>query len=140
MKRRFGRLLLIFSLGLNLAFVTLARLDPASHWLEIVEYDVANLAPFDVVNALLGVTRHPIDFQFWFLSDLLLTILLAPLMAWALLRAPWLSLAVLSVVWLSGSNLWIFFRTDVLFFFTLGAFLRLHGRPLPEATEGTGQS
>jgi surface polysaccharide O-acyltransferase-like enzyme len=116
-------------------FVALAAVRPGSYLLDIVRYDVEALNLPALVNALVGVTRHPIDFQFWFLRDLLLTILLSPVLALLLRRAPYAGLAGLALVWLGGATLGIFFRTDVLFFFYLGALARVRGwkveRPVP---------
>jgi surface polysaccharide O-acyltransferase-like enzyme len=115
-------------------FVAIAAFDSTSSLLSIVEYDVLDMGKRDLVNALVGVTEHPIIFQFWFLRDLLLTILLAPLLGMFVTRAPWLGLAALFAVWITDSDLGIFFRTDVLFFFYVGALLQVRGwaqRALP---------
>nr|WP_053096097.1 acyltransferase family protein [Frateuria defendens] len=84
----------------------------------------------DYANALFGLTRHPIGFQFWFVRDLFVTALVSPLLWLSLRRAPYLGMAVLGVAWLAGSGLGLFFRTDVAFFFYLGGFLRLRNTPL----------
>lgn len=84
----------------------------------------------DYVNALFGITRHPVGFQFWFIRDLFTTVLVSPLLWLSLKRTPWLGMAVLGAAWMLGSNLFIFFRTDVVFFFYLGGFLRIHRIPL----------
>lgn len=113
-------------------FVAIAAFDPSSSLLSIVEYDVLDLSKKDLVNALIGVTEHPIIFQFWFLRDLLLTILLAPLLGWLVIRAPWLGVVALFAVWITGSDLGIFFRTDVLFFFYVGALIQVRRWTLPK--------
>lgn len=84
----------------------------------------------DYVNAVFGITRHPVGFQFWFVRDLFVTALVSPLLWWSLRHTPWLGMAVLGVAWLIGNNLLIFFRTDVVFFFYLGGFLRIRQVPL----------
>jgi surface polysaccharide O-acyltransferase-like enzyme len=92
-----------------------------------VPYDVTVLGPGVLVNALVGVTRNPIGFQFWFLRDLFLTVLLSPLLGLAIRRIPLVAAAVCFLVWLIDYNLEIFFRTDVLFFFYLGGLARTKG-------------
>ena len=82
------------------------------------------------VNAVFGVTDHPIGFQFWFVRDLFVTVLVSPILWLMLKRAPLLGALALGLVWLSGFDLWIFFRTDVVFFFYLGGLLRLYKAPL----------
>ena len=50
----------------------------------------------DYVNALFGITRHPVGFQFWFIRDLFTTVLVSPLLWLSLKRTPWLGMAVLA--------------------------------------------
>ncbi|WP_262300358.1 acyltransferase family protein [Microvirga sesbaniae] len=96
----------------------------------IIAYDVFNLTFMDLVNALVGVTQRPADFQFWFLHDLLLTVLISPVLAFCIRRAPMVSLGCLAVIWLVNLPLIIFFRPDVLFFFSVGAAARIHHWPI----------
>lgn len=91
----------------------------------------------DYGNAIFAVTQHPIGFQFWFVRDLLVTVLISPLL-WLLLRhAPFAGMAALGAAWLAGNDLVIFFRTDVVFFFYLGGFLRLRKVSLTIGTQAT---
>ncbi|WP_262268745.1 acyltransferase family protein [Microvirga yunnanensis] len=98
---------------------------------EILAYDVFNLKWQDVINALVGLTQNPANFQFWFLRDLFLTVLCSPILAFVIRRAPWTGFTVLFVVWLLNFNAWhIFHRPDVLFFFYIGAMARLLNWPV----------
>lgn len=118
-------------------FVSLAVLRPGSALQSVIAYDVENLGIRDLVNALVGVTRHPVNFQFWFLRDLFLTILCAPLLGLMIKRAPFAGLVGLFIVWLGNFKLGIFFRTDVLFFFYVGGLIQVRGwpvQPLPSRT------
>jgi len=82
---------------------------------------------WDYVNAVLGLNGLPIAFQFWFVRDLFVTVLCTPLL-WLMLRhAPILGAVALAAVWVGGFTLGIFIRTDVLFFFYLGALARQRG-------------
>lgn len=84
----------------------------------------------DYLNAIFGITRHPVGFQFWFVRDLFVTALISPLLWLSLKRTPYFGMAILGAAWMAGSGLFIFFRTDVVFFFYLGAFLRIRRIPL----------
>ncbi|NOG73622.1 acyltransferase family protein [Roseicella sp. DB1501] len=79
------------------------------------------------VNAVLGLTGHPVAFQFWFVRDLFLTVLLSPVFWLSLRHAPWLGAIALGGAWVMDWNLVVFFRADVPFFFYLGALARLRG-------------
>jgi succinoglycan biosynthesis protein ExoH len=87
-----------------------------------VDFSTAGLR--ELINAIAAIDHHPVAFQFWFVRDLFLTVLLSPLLWLLLKRVPYLALAALSVVWLVNYDLGIFFRPDVLFFFFLGGFVR----------------
>lgn len=107
------------------AFSAAALVTSDGRILSVVAYDVTGWNFKDVINAVFGITRHPINFQFWFLRDLFLTVLLAPALGLALSVAPLVGAGALCVVWLSDFDFWIFFRTDVLFFFYIGGLLRV---------------
>jgi succinoglycan biosynthesis protein ExoH len=104
--------------------------DSHSPILEDINVDFETAGPLAYFNAVFGVTHHPIGFQFWFVRDLFVTALISPLLWVMLTRAPLIGATALGLVWLSGFDLWIFFRTDVVFFFYLGGFLRLYKLPL----------
>lgn len=79
----------------------------------------------DYLNAVFALTAHPIGYQFWFVRDLFVTVLVSPLLLVLLRKLPYLSLLALGAAWLIGHDLWIFFRTDVVFFFYLGGLIGL---------------
>jgi peptidoglycan/LPS O-acetylase OafA/YrhL len=116
-------------------FGAIFLLAPQSPFLSLVSYDFESLTINNVVNALLGITRHPINFQFWFLRDLFLTVLLSPVLGLLVRHAPRLGLLGLGAVWLSGIDTVIFFRADVVFFFYLGALWRMSGWTLDFISE-----
>lgn len=82
-------------------------------------------SPWDFVNAVFALTHHPVGYQFWFVRDLFVTVLVSPLLALLLQRLPYVGLFVLGAAWLVGHDLWIFFRTDVAFFFYLGGLIAM---------------
>lgn len=102
---------------------------PQSELLRDINLNFNTAGPLDYMNAVFGITDHPVGFQFWFVRDLFLTILVSPLLWLMLVHAPW-GVVALGLVWLSGFDLWIFFRTDVLFFFALGGLIRMYKAPV----------
>ena len=88
-----------------------------------IRFDHASV--MDYINAIFAFTKHPIGFQFWFVRDLFVTALISPLLWLMLRRAPYVGMAILGVAWIIDSHLLIFFRTDVVFFFYLGGFVRI---------------
>lgn len=137
LRRRIGRrfsslyLPLIFWNALFLGLLALFHAaQPDSLLFEQINIHFETAGLFDYINAIFGVTQHPVAFQFWFVRDLFVTALISPLL-WVMLKhAPWLGLAILGFAWIIGSHLIIFFRTDVVLFFYIGGLLRMRRTPL----------
>lgn len=104
--------------------------DPAAKLLAKLNIDFATAGPLDYMNAVFGVTDHPVGFQFWFVRDLFVTVLVSPLLWLLLTRAPLVGALFLGAAWIVGHDLWIFFRADVVFFFYLGGWIRLRRMPV----------
>lgn len=132
-RRRFASLYLplVFWNALFLAVLLgLFLAAPGHPLLAEMNIDFASAHAMDYLNAVFGLTAHPIGFQFWFVRDLFVTVLVSPLLWLLLTRAPWIGAVFLGAAWLFGHDLWIFFRTDVVFFFYLGGWIRLRGWPV----------
>jgi succinoglycan biosynthesis protein ExoH len=133
MVRRFKSLYLPLVLW-NLLYVivlwSIFQLNSGNPILHEVNIDLASAAPLDYFNAVFAVTHHPVGFQFWFVRDLFVTVLVSPLLFIMLTRIPLIGATVLGLGWLVGFDFWIFFRSDVVFFFYLGGLLRLYNAPL----------
>jgi len=132
-RRRFTSLYLplVFWNALCLAVLLLLfAANPADPLFPALNIRFASAGPMDYANAVFGITAHPVAFQFWFVRDLFVTTLISPLLWFCLRHAPYIGMAVLGSAWITGSDLLIFFRTDVVFFFYLGAFVRIRGIPL----------
>ena len=78
----------------------------------------------------------PIFYPLWFLRDLYVMILIAPLVSWVIKRFP-IFLIVPIIVWLLGKNPFVFPVTEAMLFFSVGAFLSTKVKWL-EQTEHRG--
>ena len=86
--------------------------------------DFAHAHWWNFADKIFAITDAPIGFQFWFVRDLFVTALLAPLWWLMLSRMPWLGAILIAAIWVSGWNMFIFVRPDVPFFFYLGALIK----------------
>jgi succinoglycan biosynthesis protein ExoH len=132
-QRRFASLYLplVFWNALFLAtLLLLFQINPGHQLLAEMNINLNSAGPLDYLNAVFAVTEHPVGFQFWFVRDLFVTVLISPLLWLLLTRAPLLGAVFLGAAWLIGHDLWIFFRTDVVFFFYMGGWIRLRGLPV----------
>ncbi len=87
-----------------------------------IDFDTATV--WQYFNAVFAVDHYPVAFQFWFVRDLFVTVLLSPLILWLIRHAPRIGAAVLLAAWLLNYDFEIFFRPDVAFFFFLGGLIR----------------
>ena len=140
-RRRFASLYLplVFWNALFLAILLLLfQINPGHRLLAEMNINLNSAGPLDYLNAVFAVTEHPIGFQFWFVRDLFVTVLVSPFLWLLLTRAPLLGAVFLGAAWLVGHDLWIFFRADVVFFFYLGGWIRLRGIPVEIGARATG--
>lgn len=119
--------LLVWNLAALLIGFALYTVVPTSGLLGEFKLDFAAAGMVEYADAILGLTRLPIAFQFWFVHDLFLAVMVSPLLWLVLRHAPLPGAAVLAVAWVSEFNFGIFIRTDVLLFFYLGGLVQLRG-------------
>jgi succinoglycan biosynthesis protein ExoH len=122
-------------LGLGLMFYELARSAgwlgaPGLAWLGYF----GNGGPADVskgtlINGVFAASREPFAMQFWFVHDLIITILLAPVIHFALWLFGWRLFVPAVLLWLLLPDPPLLFSGNVPMFFTIGAWLALPGSP-----------
>jgi succinoglycan biosynthesis protein ExoH len=127
-RKRIGTLyvpLLLWNLLYVIVLATLFALEPAHPVLSALNIDFQTASWWRWLNAVFAIDHYPVAFQFWFVRDLFVTVLVSPLL-WLLLRhLPYVGAAMLFIGWLLDFKFGIFFRPDVLFFFYLGALVRI---------------
>ena len=82
---------------------------------------IASFGPWQYADALFGVTQSPISFQFWFVRDLMLLMILAPLF---FVLARWPALFVVGVpvlAWIAWMNPFRSPSVEAVIFFSVGA-------------------
>lgn len=113
-----------------LVLSTLYLVAPTNPLLGDINISIGSASFGQYVNAVFALTEHPVGFQFWFVRDLFVTALVSPLLWLVMKHARWVGVAVLGASWIAGFDLWIFFRSDVVFFFYLGGLIRLYRLPI----------
>ena len=112
----------------NLILYAVAQNLPSSQGLfsgknaAIATYDM-----FDYTNAIFGITRSPISYQFWFIRDLMVLVMLAPLIYLIIQVVPKIFLVVVYGLWFS--NIWPVYVPSVgaLAFFYAGSYFASSG-------------
>jgi surface polysaccharide O-acyltransferase-like enzyme len=133
LKSRFKTLLIPFLIWnlIVLIFYAVAQTFPlTNNYFSGLRKPITSFGWFDYINAILGLTREPIAFQFWFIRDLIVLVILTPIISLMLTYIPFLSLAVLAVFWFA--DYWPIYIPDIhaVFFFYAGALLAFKGKPL----------
>lgn len=86
------------------------------------EFDVKTL-----LNGIVGIDREPFAYQFWFIHDLILTFLCSPAIYWAIKKLGIVALAIIALFWFAEMIPFPFFSGNVLFFFSIGAYMAVSG-------------
>jgi len=104
LRRRVRTLLvpyLLWNVALALTLALVYTLPAARGLLSGAQGQFIEAGPLAWADALLGVTRPPVAYQFWFIRDLMLVVLLAPLLDLVLRRAAWVGFIGFGVPWLT---------------------------------------
>lgn len=82
---------------------------------------------FGFINAILGITRMPVAYQFWFIRDLMLLVVMAPLIFLIARYLSWLAVALAGAVWLAGPVVFSVPSVEAFLFFLIGSVLAQRG-------------
>ncbi|KQW41979.1 hypothetical protein ASD88_23540 [Pelomonas sp. Root662] len=82
--------------------------------------NIAQLSLVEIIDLLLGVTRYPVAYQFWFLRDLIVCVAISLPVIFASRGAFITVTAVLGLCWFSGYGVTLIPSSTALFFFLLG--------------------
>ncbi|NGO50025.1 acyltransferase family protein [Allomesorhizobium camelthorni] len=94
----------------------------SGNWKDMPEFSATGMA-----NALLAVTGWPLVVPLWFLRDLFVCCLFAPILYQGLRRFPVATILALVAFTLFGEILYILQRPQLMLFFGLGMWLRIAG-------------
>ena len=125
------RSLLIPFLFWNLALAALVAIAQATPVLapffNSQNLAVSGMSPFQLLDAVIGITRYPIAYQFWFIRDLMLLVLASPLIWLAARHLPRPTLIVLLWTWVL--NVWPVAMPagEPTLFFFVGALVAIRG-------------
>jgi hypothetical protein len=87
--------------------------------------DMPDFTALGMADALFAFTGWPLDVPLWFLRDLFVCCLFAPLLHVALRRAPLVTILLLAAYTLFGEDLYLLQRPQLMLFFALGMWLRI---------------
>lgn len=91
---------------------------------------IASFDLYDYLNALFGINRFPVSYQFWFIRDLMIMVLLVPVLQLIFRKVPIVFLSIIGLLWFF--LVWPIYMPSpaAFFFFCLGAFFAFSGQDL----------
>ena len=109
---------LVFNLAVFAAVLALQAVGAGTYW-----PDIRSSGAEDLLDLAIAWSDKPINLPLYFLRELFLCILLAPVLLWLLRRVPRITLATLLGLYLLNLNIPVFLRDDMLLWFTAGLWL-----------------
>ncbi len=121
----------LFWNGLTLVLLAIAQSLPAlNSYFPEQGGAISAYTLYDYLNALFGIDRFPVAYQFWFIRDLMVMILLVPLIQFFLKFLPRFALLILFLCWFYPFWPWNIPCATACFFFYAGAFLAVLQRDI----------
>ena len=81
----------------------------------------------EYIDAIFGITRLPISYQFWFIRDLIIIVALTPFISVTISKIPYVALAFIATVWYLDLSPLDFPSAEALAFFYTGSLLAAKG-------------
>jgi surface polysaccharide O-acyltransferase-like enzyme len=126
LKSRIKSLLLPFLFWNNLVFVIFYLAQNNSITGEYFSGQYTSVSSYNIwgyLNAIIGFTRNPIAYQFWFIRDLMVCVLLTPVWYFFIKYVPLAFGVILLIFWFIGINIFYFPAISSVAFFYFGLVL-----------------
>ncbi len=129
---------LFWNLAVLLAIAIAQSIPAIRGWFPAAYPIIRYFKPYDYFNAVMGITGSPAAFQFWFIRDLMVLVVLSPAIGY-LVRSKLCLLFVAGVFALWCMDQWPFAwpSVEATLFFSLGTYLALKDSDL-RALDGRG--
>lgn len=114
------------SLWLFVAF-SLYSIGKSSNQFSYYDQGFSNYSMLDLLNGIIGITEAPFAFQFWFVHDLVLSLIISPLLILLIKRIGVSIIFIPFILWGAEVEALIFFNFKVISFFMLGLYAGVSG-------------
>ncbi|MGC8494378.1 MAG: acyltransferase family protein, partial [Syntrophobacteraceae bacterium] len=126
-KRRASSLLvpfLLWNVGLLILYIILQSFQSTRIFLALQTKPLINYSVYEYIRAIFGIVRDPISYQFWFIRDLMILVLLSPVIHYMATRLRNGTLCICIILWLLNTDTLI--NNEALLFFFLGSYLAIN--------------
>lgn len=104
---------LAFKFALQASALTRGYFNPAGK-------AIADYGLYDLVNAIIGIDGPPNAYQFWFIRDLIILMVLSPIVYQLIRRMPFVVTPVLLILWFCSVGFPFYFSMEALTYFVIG--------------------
>lgn len=134
LKKRFKSLLVPFLFWTTfflIVYYLMAHLPIVSKFFSIPEYTSEYiLSSYWAQPNEEGTMTYPLAYQFWFIRDLIVCVIISPILYYIVTKAKYLGIIFIGIAWFVGLSIPYLgirgFSTAAIFFFTLGAWCSVH--------------
>lgn len=116
-----------------LLFLAIAQSLPATQiYFSGANAPIGTFGAYDYLDAIFGIDRFPISYQFWFIRDLMVMVLFVPIIQIILKKVPTIFLVVLFALWFI--DIWPVYipSSRAFLFFYIGSFFAFNKKNLFE--------
>lgn len=115
---------LFWTISVLLLFFVLQSIPALSSFFSGKMGEIADYSLYQYLNAIFGIDKSPLAYQFWFIRDLMKLIILFPIFSYLARKISYITLIILAGLWLAEvPTMPFFYSFEVVFFFYLGAFV-----------------
>ncbi len=126
-KRRASSLLvpfLLWNVGLLILYIIVQSFQPTKVFLALHTKPLINYSVYEYMRAIFGIGRDPISYQFWFIRDLMILVLMSPVIHYLATRLRNSMLCICLIFWLL--NIDTIINSEALLFFYIGSYLSIN--------------
>lgn len=102
---------------------TLYSIGKNSGHFSYYDFGFSHFTIWTILDGIFGIRSEPFAFQFWFVHDLILSVLFSPFIYLAIKRIPLIYFLVVGSLWIIGWEPPLFFYLKVTIFFSFGIYL-----------------
>ena len=116
---------------ITILFLSVAQSIPLTQvYFSGMHKPISSYNTYDYANAIFGLNRTPVSYQFWFIRDLMVLVLLSPFLHALLKKIPLIFLGLFALLWYLEVEPIYIPSLLAIFFFSIGSFLAISEKDL----------
>jgi surface polysaccharide O-acyltransferase-like enzyme len=121
---------LLWNIATLAVYAVVQALPATRHYLSGAKAEISSYQVYGYLDAIFGIERMPISYQFWFIRDLMVLCILAPFVHYLVSKLPLLTLGCLGASWFFGVWPVAVPSSEAALFFAIGTAVAVPGQNL----------